>query len=105
MLENYRTHLTTLLVAWNGSLHCKYVKTCDLCNQTKAFPASPISKLLPSHIPDRRWQVISVDLIMELPMSHGYNALLIIVDRLSKRAHIIPTTSDISSVGIARLFR
>ena len=37
-------------------------------------------------------------------MSHGYNALLVIVDRLSKHAHIIPTTSDISSVGIARLF-
>ena len=37
-------------------------------------------------------------------MSHGYNALLIIVDQLSKHAHIIPTTSDISSVGIACLF-
>ena len=41
---------------------------------------------------------------MELPMSHGYNALLIIVDQLLKYAHIIPTTSDISSVRIACLF-
>ena len=88
-----------------GCYIAKYVKTCDLCNRTKTFPASPIGKLLPNCIPDRRWQVISVDLIMELPMSHGYNALLVIVDRLSKRAQIIPTTSDISSAGIARLFR
>ena len=86
------------------TLHAKYVKTGDLCNHTKTFPASPIGKLLPNHIPDKRWQVISVDLIMELLMSHGYNALLIIVDWLSKCAHIIPTTSEISSVGIAHLF-
>ena len=55
-------------------------KTCDLCNWTKTFPASPIGKLLPNCIPDLRWQVISDDLIMELPMSHGYNACLVIVD-------------------------
>ena len=87
-----------------GCYIAKYVKTCDLCNQTKTFPASPIGKLLPNHIPNRRWKVISADLIMELPMSHGYNALLIIVDQLLKYAHIIPTTSDISSVRIACLF-
>ena len=44
------------------------------------------------------------DLIVELPTSHGYDALLVVVDRLSKRVHIIPTTSDINSVGVARLF-
>ena len=37
-------------------------------------------------------------------MSHGYNALLVIVDQLSKHIHIIPTTSDISSEGIACIF-
>ena len=88
-----------------GRYIAKYVKACDLCNHTKTFPASPIGKLLPNCIPDHKWQVISVDLIMELPTSHGHNALLIVVDHLSKRAHVIPTTSDVNSVGIARLFR
>ena len=87
-----------------GRYIAKYVKACDLCNHTKTFPASPIGKLLPNHIPDHKWQVISVNLIMEFPTSHGHNALLIVVDHLSKRAHVIPTTSDVNSVGITRLF-
>ena len=87
-----------------GCYIAKYVKACNLCNCTKTFPASPIGKLLPNRIPDCKWQVISVDLIVELPASHGHNALLVVVDRLSKRAHIIPITSDINSVGIARVF-
>src|SRR3979490_147775 len=87
-----------------GQYIAKYVRACDPCNRTKTFPASPISKLLPNCIPDRRWQVITVNLITELPIRQGYNNLLVTVDHLSKCAHVIPTTSDVNSVGIARLF-
>ena len=96
---------TTELVAWNywwlgmGRYIVKYVKGCDLCNQTKTFLAAPAGKLMPNRIPYRRWQVISVDLIMELPQSHGYDSILVGGDRLSKRAHFIPTTSDVTSLG------
>src|SRR5882724_12972851 len=30
---------------------------------------------------------------------------MVVVDRLSKQAHIIPTTSDVMASGVARLFR
>ena len=59
---------------------------------------------MPNCVPDHWWQVISVDLIMELPPSHSYDALVIVVDRLSKRTHIIPTMSDVTSLGVTRLF-
>ena len=67
-----------------GRYIAKYVKGCDLCNRIKTFPAAPIGKLLPNRIPSRKWQVISVDLIVELPTSDGYDALLVVVDCLSK---------------------
>ena len=35
-----------------GRYIAKYVKTCDLSNQTKTIPASAIGKLLPNCIPD-----------------------------------------------------
>ena len=101
---------TTELVAWNywwlgmGRYIVKYVKGCDLCNRTKTFPVAPVGKLMPNHIPYRWWQIISVDLITELPQSHGYDSILVAVDRLSKRAHFIPTTSDVTSLGVVRLF-
>src|SRR3979490_3050565 len=84
-----------------GRYIAKYVRAYNPCNRTKTFPASPIGKLLTNRIPDRRWQVITVNLITELPISQGYNALLVTVDCLSKRAHVIPTTSDVNSVGMA----
>ena len=88
-----------------GRYVAKYVKGCDKCNRTKTFPSAPLGKLMPNRIPDRRWQIISVDLIVELPESRGYNAIMVVVDRLSKRAHLIPTMSEVDSIGIARLFR
>ena len=60
---------------------------------------------MPNRIPYHRWQIISVNLITELPQSHGYDSILVAVDRLSKWAHFIATPSDITSLGVARLFR
>ena len=37
-------------------------------------------------------------------MSNGFNALLVVVDRLSKAAHYIKTTADVNSKQIAQLF-
>ena len=88
-----------------GCYIAKYVKGCDLCDQMKTFPTAPVGKLMPNHIPYCCWQIISVDLITELPQSHGYDSILVAVDHLSKQAHFIATTSDITSLGVARLFR
>ena len=71
----------------------------------KTFPTAPVGKLMPNHIPYHCWQIISVDLIMELPQSHGYDSILIAVDHLSKWAHFITTTSDITLLGVTQLFR
>ena len=60
---------------------------------------------MPNCIPYCRWQIISVNLIMELPQSHGYDFILVAVDHLSKQAHFIATTSDITSLRVTRLFR
>jgi len=63
-----------------------------------------VGKLLPNRMPDHRWQIISVDIIRELPESRGYNAILVVVDCLSKRIHTIPTVTSVDSEGMARLF-
>jgi len=45
-----------------------------------------------------------VDTIGELPESKGYNAILVVVDRLSKRIHTVPMVTTVDSTGVARLF-
>src|SRR5260221_7091857 len=52
----------------------------------------------------QHWQVISVDMIGELPDSKGYNAVLVVVDCLSKQIHTVPTVTSLDSAGVARLF-
>src|SRR6266481_1106913 len=43
-------------------------------------------------------------MIGELPDSKGYNAVLMVVDHLSKQIHAIPTVTSLDSAGVAQLF-
>ena len=43
-------------------------------------------------------------MIRELPDSKGYNAILVVVDHLSKQIHAIPTVTSLDSAGVAQLF-
>ena len=45
-----------------------------------------------------------MDLIEFLPTSDGYNSILVVVDRLTKMAIFIPTTTDLTSEELAQLY-
>jgi transposase InsO family protein len=81
-----------------------YVKHCDLCNWTKVQCRRPFGELHPSETPEAPWDVISVDFIVELPESHGYDTIMNVVDSVTKRAHCIPTHTTITAEGAARLY-
>jgi hypothetical protein len=81
-----------------------YVKHCDLCNWTKVQCRRPMSELHPSETPEAPWDTISVDFIVELPESHGYDAIMCVIDSLTKRVHFIPTHTTINAEGMALLF-
>ncbi len=82
----------------------RFVAGCDACNWTKTFPMQKVGKLIPNKVPDQCWQVISIGMIGELPDSKGYNAVLVVVDHLSKQIHTIPTVTSLDSAGVAWLF-
>ena len=81
-----------------------YTSTCDKCLRTKAIRRPPVGHLEPLPVPEFRWHTMSVDFIVELPDSGGYDAIMVVVDSLSKRAHFIPTTTTVTSEGSARLY-
>ena len=58
---------------------------------------------MPDKVPNRPWEIISTDLITQLLESNGYNAICVIVDRLTKRAHFIPINNQFSSKDMAQL--
>jgi len=60
---------------------------------------------MPNSIPEKPWTHISADFITKLPIAQGYDSILVVVDKLTKMVHFIPTTEKTSAEGLARLFR
>ena len=83
----------------------QYVEECNSCQRNKNHIEQPADKLMPNSIPKRSWIHISADFITKLPLVQGYNAILVVVDRLTKMVHFIPTTKETLVEDLARLFR
>jgi len=70
----------------------------------KPIRQAPVDELYPLQIPDSQWDTLSVDFIVELPLSSGHNAVMIVVDLVSKQVHFIPTHTTVTVEGAAWLF-
>jgi len=82
-----------------------YVEGCNACQCNKNHIEQPAGKLMPNSIPKKPWTYISADFITKLPLAQGYNSILVVVDRLTKMVHFIPTTEKTLAKSLARLFR
>ncbi|SGY29992.1 BQ5605_C002g01105 [Microbotryum silenes-dioicae] len=81
-----------------------YVKTCDSCQRNKPTHHRKHGHLQPLPIPSKPWSSLSMDHIVDLPPSSGFDCVLVVVDRLTKEAHFIPTHKTDSSRDLARTF-
>jgi len=82
----------------------QYVSTCDLCIRTKPIRQALVDKLHPLRIPDSRWDMLSVDFVVELPLFSEHNAVMTVVDSVSKQAYFIPMYMTVTVEEAARLF-
>ncbi|GJW80865.1 putative reverse transcriptase domain-containing protein [Tanacetum coccineum] len=56
-------------------------------------------------IPEWKWEKITMDLVTKLPRSSGgYDAIWVIVDRLTKSAHFLPIREDYKTEKLARIY-
>ncbi|KAJ9522418.1 hypothetical protein QJQ45_008294 [Haematococcus lacustris] len=82
-----------------------YVGTCDACQRDKSSNPKPGGLLRPLTVPGYRWEHVSMDLVTKLPAgTHGYDAICVIVDRLSKMVHFVPCKESMNAMTFARLF-
>ena len=88
----------------------EFCRTCDTCPRNKSSRHKPYGLLKQLPIPDRPWESISVDFIGELPASVAadtgisHNAILVIVDRLTKMSLFIPTSTTATAQDLALLY-
>jgi hypothetical protein len=82
-----------------------FIAKCLECQQVKADHHHPTGLLQPHDVPMSKWEVISMDFVVGLPLtSHRHNAILVIVDKLTKSAHFIPVRDTYDVTNVARVF-
>ncbi|TQD76709.1 hypothetical protein C1H46_037743 [Malus baccata] len=81
-----------------------FVAACDTCQRINYESMKPPGPLQPLPIPTQVWSDIAMDFIEGLPSVHGRNAILVIVDRLSKYGHFIAIKHPYSAPKIAEIF-
>jgi hypothetical protein len=103
-LRTYRKLADTLY--WVGMQKSvrDFVRTCDTCQRQKYAATTPGGLLQPLPVPNGVWEDLSLDFITGLPKSRGYEAVLVVVDRLSKYSHFILLKHPYTAKSIAELF-
>lgn len=83
----------------------EYVTSCVSCQSIKANNQSlpGLAQSIPH--PPRRWDQVSLDLIVLLPKTKkGHDAIFVVVDKYTKMIYCIPTKTTVSAPELARLF-
>lgn len=82
----------------------EFVRACDVCQRQKYAATTPGGLLQPLPIPNAIWEDLSLDFITGLPKSKGFEAVLVVVDGLSKYSHFILLKHPYSAKSIVELF-
>jgi hypothetical protein len=64
----------------------------------------PAGLLRPLLVPQKPWQHVTMNFKFFNQDRHGYNAILVIVDRLGKRSFSLPTYKTCTAVDLAKLY-
>ncbi|GJX77699.1 reverse transcriptase domain-containing protein [Tanacetum coccineum] len=81
-----------------------YVSKCLTCARVKAKHQRSSGLLVQPAIPEWKWDNITMDFITKLPKSlQDFDAIWVIVDRLTKSAHFLPIMENDPLDKLARL--
>ena len=78
-----------------------YVRSCDECQHSKSPRHAKYELLQPLEVPYAAWSSTSTDFITQLPESQGMSQIRVVVDQLTKMAHIIGLHENATEKNIA----
>ncbi|GJJ75505.1 hypothetical protein EMPS_07863 [Entomortierella parvispora] len=83
----------------------QYVATCERCQRNKDSQDRPAGLLQPLPISSQRWEVVTMDFIGPLPpTARNFDAITVFVDKLTRQAHFVPSTTSATAVDVAHQF-
>jgi hypothetical protein len=82
-----------------------HVAMCEVCQRVKVEHQRPAGLLHPLKILEWKWKEIGMDFITGLSRTQkGYDAIWVIMDRLTKVAHFIPVKTTYKGSQLAKLY-
>ena len=83
----------------------KFMARCLVCQQVKAEHQKPSGTLQFLSILEWKWEHITMDFVVGLPCTRaGFDAIWVIVDRLTKSAHFLPIRNNFSFDRLVELY-
>ena len=82
----------------------RFVHNCHTCQRSRTPRHAPFGILKPLSVPERVWKDVSIDFVVGLPWSNGFNAILNVTCRLTKMRHLIPYRDNTSAEQLAELY-
>lgn len=86
------------------TMSARYVKGCAVCQQNKVNTHLTVPPLhpIPATGVSRPFQNVSIDFITDLPLSNGYDSIMVVVDHgLTKGVVFIPCHKTIDAITTA----
>ena len=83
----------------------EFPRKCLICQKTKAKCVKLLGKLHPHDVPQMKWECISMDFVTRFPkVTRGFDSISVVVDKLTKVAHLILVKTTSIAADIAHLF-
>jgi Integrase zinc binding domain len=84
-----------------------YVQGYTICQATKSRTTKPKVPIYPitTRTESNPFETIAMDLIVDLPLSNGFDSILTITDHdCTKMAIFLPCTKKVDALGVAQMF-
>jgi hypothetical protein len=80
-----------------------YIARCMECQRVKVEHRHPMGLLQPLPIPEKKWEVITIDFITKFPRTtRQHDSIMVVVDKLTKVAHFVPVKTTHTTTNIAK---
>ena len=83
----------------------EFVTKCMVCQKVKVVHQVPLGLLQPIRIPEWKWDRITMDFVVGLPLiRRKHDSIWVVVDRLTKSAHFLPVGTDYALNKLVELY-
>lgn len=81
-----------------------FVASCIVCQQVKDSTLKPMGLFQPLPIPIAVWEDLSMDFVIGFPSVRSQSVIVVVVDRLTKYAHLGSLSADYYAKSVVEFF-